>query len=60
MVELCIGERVSLGGRVFVVHGFTPLSVSPGRVHLEDVETGEWLEVSTNDVQAEAVKADAA
>jgi hypothetical protein len=56
MAELHIGERVSLGGRVLVVRGFTPQSVSPSRVHLQDIETGESLEVQMDKLAAETLK----
>lgn len=56
MTELHIGEHVSLRGRVLVVRGFTPQSVSPPRIHLEDVETGESLEIQMDKMPAETIK----
>lgn len=36
-----IGDSVTFQGRRYVVVGFTPFSVDPFRVELEDEETGE-------------------
>ena len=53
MDELHIGDRVMLGGRVFLVRGISPMSIVPCRVHLEDAETGEEVEADADDLQAE-------
>ena len=53
MDELHIGDRVTLGGRVFFVRGISPISVVPCRVHLEDAETGEEVEADADELQAE-------
>lgn len=54
MDELHIGDRVTLGGRVFFVRGISPMSAVPCRVHLEDAETGEEVEADADDLQAES------
>jgi hypothetical protein len=40
-----IGDEVTYDGRRYAVVGFTPFSVQPFRIQLEDEETGEamWL-----------------
>lgn len=53
MDDLHIGDRVTLGGRVFFVRGVSPMSAVPCRVHLEDAETGEEVEADADDLQDE-------
>lgn len=54
MTELAIGDRVRLSGRVFLVRGFSPMGVSPRRLHLQALDSsGEWLEVDTGTVELE-------
>ena len=53
MADLHIGDRVMLRDRAYIVRGFSPMSVMPGRVRLEDVETGEEVEVDADDLQDE-------
>lgn len=36
---------MTLAERVFIVRGFSPMSIAPQRVQLEDVDTGECLEL---------------
>ena len=38
-----LGERFVFDGRTVVVRGVDPVSVRPGRVYLEDVQSGEEL-----------------
>ncbi len=38
--RLSIGQVLSLGGRVFRITGFDPVSVRPRRVYLEDAADG--------------------
>jgi hypothetical protein len=45
MAWLRIGDGATLGGRVCVVRGFSPMSVEPKLLYLEDVETGERFDV---------------
>lgn len=44
---MLIGDSVILGGRTFVVVGFSPASVTPAEVQLSDPQTGGsfWLEM---------------
>jgi hypothetical protein len=51
MMNLDIGDRVSLRGRPYVVRGISPMSVAARRVHLEAADTGERVEASIDDVQ---------
>lgn len=51
MHSLHVGDQVSYRSRTFVVRGLTPLSVKPQRVHLEDAETGERVDVLADDVK---------
>lgn len=51
--EFRIGDRLVFRGRTFVVRGFSPMSLVPRRLQLEDVETHEWLEASVDDVRAD-------
>jgi hypothetical protein len=50
--SLHVGDRVTYGGRRFVVRGFTPLSVEPRCLHLEDAETGEQVDALADEVEA--------
>jgi hypothetical protein len=52
MAELHVGDRVLFDGRTCVVRGVSPMSAIPRRVQLEDVETGEWVEVDADDLRA--------
>lgn len=42
---LKVGARITLDGRTYEVLGLTSMSVTPTRVFLRDVETGERLDV---------------
>lgn len=54
MVELRIGERISLRGTTFVIVGFSPMSVVPPKALLECPETGECVEANMNELMLEA------
>lgn len=41
-----LGSRMTFAERVFIVRGFTPMSVDPQRIELEDAATGERMELS--------------
>jgi hypothetical protein len=43
-IELRLGERVMLGGHVFVLRGLAPMSAFPRWVQLEDEKTGGQVE----------------
>ena len=51
MADFHIGDRVMLRGRVYFIRGFSPMSVAPPRVQLEDAETGEEIEADADDLQ---------
>lgn len=46
MRDFHIGDRVTFSGRPYFVRGFSPMSVTPPTIHLEDEQTGEELEVA--------------
>jgi hypothetical protein len=46
-----IGDEVTIGGRLYVVRGFDPMSVPERRVDLEDVETGERVRVPLDELE---------
>ncbi len=51
MHEIRVGDVVTYDGRVLRVRGISPMSASPRRVLLEDVETGEHVEAQLDDVE---------
>lgn len=51
MTSLEIGDRVAYRGRVFYVHGFSPMSVTPRKLHLRDAISDELIEVTENELQ---------
>lgn len=51
MDEARVGDVVTYDGRVLRVRGISPMSASPRRVLLEDVETGEQVEAQFDDVE---------
>jgi hypothetical protein len=55
MDDLHIGARVMLRDRVFFVRGISPMRVTPCRVHLEDVDTGEEVEADADDLEEERI-----
>jgi hypothetical protein len=50
MVDIHVGTRVTHDGRLFVVRGVSPMSASPRRVLLEDIETHALVEADAADV----------
>jgi len=44
MSDIHVGDDVTFRGRAYVVRGLSPMSASPRRALLEDVETGENVE----------------
>jgi hypothetical protein len=46
-----VDDRVQVGGRECTVRGFTPMSVTPPRVHLTVAETGELITVDLEMVE---------
>lgn len=45
MSELRVGDRIVVDGETVIVAGFSPMSVIPPVVYLNDPETGEHLDV---------------
>jgi hypothetical protein len=52
MTELQIDDRVTYDGRAFSVRGFSPMSVQPPTVRLEEVATGRVITVELERVGA--------
>ena len=50
MTDICVGDEVAHAGRVFRVRGISPMSTSPRRVQIEDLGTGETLEVRADEI----------
>jgi hypothetical protein len=50
MVDIHVGTRVTHDGRLFVVRGVSPMSTSPRRVLLEDVETHARVEATADEL----------
>jgi len=50
MTDIRVGDDVTFDGRVYRVRGISPMSASPRRVLLEDVETGEDVEAPLDDI----------
>lgn len=57
MRDFHIGDRLTYRGRAFSVRGFSPMSVTRRTLHLEDEQTGEWLEVPVADLVGEGPQA---
>jgi hypothetical protein len=51
MDELRVGDVVTHDGRVLRVRGISPMSASPRRALLEDVETGEHVEAQLDELE---------
>ena len=51
MIEIHVGDLVNYEGRVLRVRGISPMSASPRRVLLEDVDTGEDVEALLDDLE---------
>jgi hypothetical protein len=50
MTDIHVGDDVTYDGRVYRVRGISPMSASPRRVLLADVETGENVEAPLDDL----------
>lgn len=50
MTDIRVGDDVTFNGRVYRVRGISPMSASPRRVLLEDVETGENVEAPLDEI----------
>jgi hypothetical protein len=51
MMEIHVGDLVTYEGRVLRVRGISPMSASPRRVLLEDVDTGEDIEAPLEELE---------
>jgi hypothetical protein len=52
MRDLHIGDRVTFLGRAYYVRGFSPFSIAPPMIYLEDAQTGGQLELPVDDLAA--------
>jgi hypothetical protein len=50
MTDIRVGDDVTFNGRLYRVRGISPMSASPRRVLLEDVETGENVEAPLDEI----------
>jgi hypothetical protein len=50
MRDFHIGERVTFFGRAYFVRGFSPMSITPPSIQLEDAQTGEQLDVALDEL----------
>ena len=53
MSDIHVGDDVIFRGRVYSVRGLSPMSASPRRALLEDVETGENVEAHLDELGKE-------
>jgi hypothetical protein len=51
MSDIRVGDDVIFRGRVFRVRGVSPMSATPRRVLLEDLESGENVEAQRDQVE---------
>ena len=51
MTDIHVGDDVTLRGRVLRIRGISPMSASPRRVLLEDLETGESIEARLDELE---------
>jgi len=52
MSDIHVGDDVTFRGRAYVVRGLSPMSASPRRALLEDVETSENVEAHLDELSA--------
>jgi len=50
MSDIHVGDDVTFRGRAYVVRGLSPMSASPRRALLKDVETGENVEAHLDEL----------
>jgi hypothetical protein len=50
MTNLQIGDSVTFDDRAYRVCGFSPMSVAPPTIHLEDAQTGECVELAADEL----------
>jgi hypothetical protein len=51
MTDIHVGDDVTLRGRILRIRGISPMSASPRRVLLEDLETGESIEARLDEIE---------
>lgn len=51
VMDLRLGAPVRFNGRVYRIHGFTPIGAGLARVMLEDIETLEVIEVAREELE---------
>lgn len=51
MTDIHVGDLVTYDGRLLRVRGISPMSASPRRVLLEDVDTNEDVEALLDDLE---------
>jgi hypothetical protein len=51
MTDIHVGDLVTYDGRVLRVRGISPMSASPRRVLLEDVDTNDAFEAPLDDIE---------
>jgi hypothetical protein len=51
MANLHIGDSVTFRERAYLVRGLSPMGAGTRRVQLEDVETGEHIEIPADGIQ---------
>ena len=49
-----IGDHVLYNGRLYILRGIDPMSVSERRAQLEDAETGELTQVLVDEIEQTA------
>lgn len=52
MTDIRVGDDVTFSGRVYRVRGISPMSASPRRVLLEDVENAENIEARLDELES--------
>ena len=54
MRDFHVGDQVTFFARAFYLRGFSPMSVTPPTIHLEDAQTGEQLEITVDELTGKA------
>jgi hypothetical protein len=52
MTDIHVGDVVTYEGRALRVRGISPMSASPRRVLLEDIDSGEQIEALCDELEA--------
>ena len=59
MSDYRIGDKAAFGGRMHHIRGVSPMGVRPQRLYLEDVDSGESIEVTADELAVDAPAVDA-